>query len=70
MRLNIFIFIFTLTDYADAWDLCLKMKENGLIAKHTHEDIIRFAPPLIINEEQLQESIDIIVKTVNDIKTD
>lgn len=45
------------------------MKENGLIAKHTHEDIIRFAPPLIINEEQLKESLAIIVKTINSIET-
>jgi len=36
----------------NAWDVCLKMKENGLIAKHTHENIIRFSPPLIITEEQ------------------
>lgn len=51
----------------DAWDVCLKMKENGLLAKHTHEDIIRFAPPLVINKTQLEESIDIIVKTVNSL---
>ncbi|KAG5880585.1 hypothetical protein JTB14_002394 [Gonioctena quinquepunctata] len=52
---------------ADAWDVCLKMKEHGLLAKHTHEDIIRFAPPLTINQEQLEESMDIIVKTVNSL---
>ncbi|CAH1119345.1 unnamed protein product [Phaedon cochleariae] len=50
---------------ADAWNLCLQMKENGLIAKHTHDDIIRLAPPLVINSEQLEESMDIIVKTFN-----
>ncbi|XP_023017187.2 ornithine aminotransferase, mitochondrial [Leptinotarsa decemlineata] len=52
-------------ELADAWDICLKMKENGLLAKHTHDDIIRFAPPLIINKDQLEESMDIIVKTIN-----
>ncbi|MBR8537681.1 ornithine--oxo-acid transaminase [Carboxylicivirga mesophila] len=47
-----------------AWDVCVAMKENGLIAKPTHEHIIRFAPPLVINEEQLREAIDIIKKTL------
>lgn len=47
-----------------AWDVCVAMKENGLIAKPTHEHIIRFAPPLVINEEQLREAIDIIKKTI------
>ncbi|XP_057665901.1 ornithine aminotransferase, mitochondrial isoform X1 [Diorhabda carinulata] len=53
---------------ADAWDVCLKMKENGLIAKHTHEDIIRFAPPLIINKDQLEESMNIIINTINGLQ--
>jgi len=43
-----------------AWDVCLAMKDNGLIAKPTHEHIIRFAPPLVITEEQLREAISII----------
>lgn len=47
-----------------AWDVCLAMKENGLIAKPTHEHIIRFAPPLVINEEQLMEAVAIINKTI------
>jgi len=46
-----------------AWDICLALKENGLIAKPTHENIIRFTPPLIINEEQLMEALGIIKKT-------
>ncbi len=46
-----------------AWDVCVAMKENGLLAKPTHEHIIRFAPPLVINEPQLREAIDIINKT-------
>ncbi|WP_430816445.1 ornithine--oxo-acid transaminase [Carboxylicivirga sp. RSCT41] len=47
-----------------AWDVCVAMKENGLIAKPTHEHIIRFAPPLVINEEELREAIAIIKKTL------
>jgi ornithine--oxo-acid transaminase len=47
-----------------AWDVCLALKENGLLAKPTHGDIIRFAPPLVITEEQLMECIDIIKKTL------
>lgn len=43
-----------------AWDVCLAMKDKGLIAKPTHEHIIRFAPPLVINEEQLREAISYI----------
>jgi ornithine--oxo-acid transaminase len=46
-----------------AWDVCLAMKENGLIAKPTHENIIRFTPPLVINKEQMMEAIGIIKKT-------
>ncbi len=47
-----------------AWDVCVAMKENGLIAKPTHQHIIRFAPPLVITEEQLREAIEIIKKTL------
>lgn len=43
-----------------AWDLCLALKENGLLAKPTHGDKIRFAPPLLITEEQIHESVQII----------
>jgi len=50
----------------DAWEVCLKLKENGLLAKPTHGDIIRFAPPLVINEEQLDDCINIIKKTILD----
>ena len=48
----------------NAWDVCLKLKENGLLAKPTHGDIIRFAPPLIINNIQLNDCVDIIRKTI------
>ncbi len=44
----------------EAWDICLKLAERGLLAKPTHRHIIRFAPPLVINEEQLREAIGII----------
>lgn len=47
-----------------AWNLCLKMRDNGLLAKPTHGNIIRFAPPLIMTEEQLHECCDIIEKTI------
>ncbi len=50
-----------------AWDVCLGMKENGVLAKPTHGDIIRFTPPLIINEEQMMEAIERIKKTFNDL---
>jgi len=47
-----------------AWDVCVRMKENGLLAKPTHDHIIRFAPPLVINEEQLFEAIELIKKSI------
>jgi len=47
-----------------AWEICLKMKENGIIAKPTHEHIIRFTPPLIIREEELREAIGLIRETI------
>ena len=48
----------------EAWDVCLKMAENGLLAKPTHKHIIRFAPPLVITEEQLREAIGIIKESI------
>tara|TARA_B100002052_G_scaffold88663_1_gene81556 strand:- start:19889 stop:21193 length:1305 start_codon:yes stop_codon:yes gene_type:complete len=51
-------------DGKNAWDVCLSLRDNGLLAKPTHGDIIRFAPPLTINEDQLMESIKIIRKTI------
>lgn len=51
-----------------AWDVCLKLRDNGLLAKPTHEHIIRFAPPLVINEEQLMEAIGIIEKTLKEFE--
>lgn len=51
-----------------AWAICLKFAENGLLAKPTHGNIIRLAPPLIINEQQISEAIQIIEKSFADIK--
>lgn len=48
----------------DAMDICLKLKENGLLAKPTHDHIIRLAPPLIITEDQIYECANIISKTI------
>ena len=53
-----------------AWELCLQLKENGLLAKPTHGNIIRLAPPLVITEEQLLECVSIIEKTVLAYKKD
>lgn len=51
-------------DGRTAWDVCISLKDNGLLAKPTHGDIIRFAPPLVITEEQLHECCDIIEKVL------
>lgn len=51
-----------------AWDVCLRLRDNGLLAKPTHDHIIRFAPPLVINEEQLLEAIAIIEKTLKEFE--
>lgn len=51
-------------DSKTAWNLCVKLKENGLLAKPTHGNIIRLAPPLVITEEQLLDCVKIIEKTV------
>jgi ornithine--oxo-acid transaminase len=51
-----------------AWNLCLQLKENGLLAKPTHGNIIRLAPPLVITEEQLLDCVKIIEKTILEYK--
>jgi ornithine--oxo-acid transaminase len=53
-------------DGRSAWDVCLALRDNGLLAKPTHGDKIRFAPPLIITREQMEECCDIIEKTILD----
>ncbi len=50
-----------------AWDVCIQMKENGLLAKPTHGNIIRFAPPLTITESEVDQCLDIIEKSVNQV---
>jgi len=51
-----------------AWDICMKLRDNGLLAKPTHGNIIRFAPPLVMNEEQLLDCVSIIKKTITEFK--
>ncbi len=51
-------------DSSTAWDICMALKENGLLAKPTHGNIIRFAPPLVMTEEELLDCISIISKTI------
>jgi ornithine--oxo-acid transaminase len=51
-----------------AWDICMKLKDNGLLAKPTHGNIIRFAPPLVMNKTQLMDCISIIKKTITEFK--
>jgi ornithine--oxo-acid transaminase len=52
------------TNGKEAWDVCVEMAKNGVLAKPTHGDIIRFAPPLVISEEQLRDAIGIIKKSI------
>ena len=54
-------------DQGKAWEVCLAMKENGLLAKPTHGNIIRFAPPLTITEEETNECLEIIEKSVKQV---
>lgn len=53
-----------INDRYDAWDVCLRFRDNGLLAKPTHGDKIRFAPPLVINKKQMLECTEIIRKTI------
>ena len=51
-----------------AWNICLKMRDNGLLAKPTHGNIIRFAPPLVMNEQQLKDCLSIIISTLKEFE--
>lgn len=51
----------------EAWDVCLTFAKNGLLAKPTHGDIIRFAPPLVINEAQINDCLSIIEKSLKEV---
>jgi len=55
-------------DSSTAWDICMKLRDNGLLAKPTHGNIIRFAPPLVMTEVQLMDCISIITKTISNFK--
>ncbi|KJS06394.1 MAG: ornithine--oxo-acid aminotransferase [Flavobacteriales bacterium BRH_c54] len=55
-------------DSSTAWNICIKLRDNGLLAKPTHGNIIRFAPPLVMNEEQLLDCVNIIKKTLLEFK--
>jgi ornithine--oxo-acid transaminase len=55
-------------DSSTAWDICMALKENGLLAKPTHGNIIRFAPPLVMTKEQLLDCVSIIIKTLQEFK--
>ncbi|HMR90358.1 MAG TPA: aminotransferase class III-fold pyridoxal phosphate-dependent enzyme, partial [Saprospiraceae bacterium] len=48
-----------------AWNICMEFRDNGLLAKPTHGNKIRLAPPLVINEAQVQEALEIIEKSLN-----
>ena len=55
-------------DSSTAWDICVALKDNGLLAKPTHGNIIRFAPPLVMTKEQMDECVAIIRKTLLEFK--
>ena len=52
-------------DSDTAWRICLALRDNGLLAKPTHGNIIRFAPPLVMTEDEINECCDIIENTIN-----
>jgi ornithine--oxo-acid transaminase len=52
-----------------AWNICLKLRDNGLLAKPTHGNIIRFAPPLVMDKEQLLDCVSIIIKTLKEFES-
>lgn len=62
--LSVFCFFLSLIVDYDAWKVCLRLRDNGLLAKPTHGDIIRLAPPLVIKEDEIRECIEIIHKTI------
>jgi ornithine--oxo-acid transaminase len=55
-------------DSDTAWNICLKLRDNGLLAKPTHGNIIRFAPPLVMSEDQLIDCVNIIIDTLKDFE--
>ena len=55
-------------DSDTAWNICLRLRDNGLLAKPTHGNIIRFAPPLVMTESQLDDCIGIITRTLQEFE--
>ena len=55
-------------DSSTAWDICIKLRDNGLLAKPTHGNIIRFAPPLVITKEELLDCVSIIIETLKEFE--
>ena len=55
-------------DSSTAWDICMNLRDNGLLAKPTHGNIIRFAPPLVMNEDQMMDCIEIIKKSIQEFQ--
>ena len=67
MIVVVVVFFIVVVGTVFATQVCLRLKENGLLAKPTHGDIIRLAPPLVLNSEQLNESLDIIRTTLSEM---
>ncbi|KAI9751640.1 MAG: heme peroxidase [Chaenotheca gracillima] len=65
--LNAIVIDETKTNGHGAWDLCMMFKEKGLLAKPTHQNIIRLAPPLVITQDQLQHALDIISNAISEL---
>ena len=53
------------TEHFNAWDVCLKLRDAGLLAKPTHGDIVRLTPPICISDEELDEAIHILTTTIS-----
>ena len=67
-RWLLLVFSFLPPDSKTAWEICLRLRDNGLLAKPTHGNIIRFAPPLVMTEAQLEDCIAIITKTLQEFE--
>lgn len=57
-----------IADHIDAWDVCCKLAQNGLLAKQTHRNVVRFVPPLTITEVELRKALEIIKSTIESFK--
>ena len=65
IKLNFyFLSLLVIAEKYDAWEVCVRLAENGVLAKPTHGDIIRLAPPLTITETDLRKALDIIKSTI------